>query len=183
MQSAIIQRPLPLLLSIFIHIFIFWPGLTKKTAPPNAQRIEARLLSEVMPAIKTEVPLKFNPPEPEMQRPESSKPRPPKPQSPSPTPKTEAKTISWQQQIKQHLKKLQQTGQFYPLEAIAQGMEGEVLIFMVLDAQGQVGAARVEQSSGYALLDQAALRAIRSLSSLPAETPREVILPVRFRLR
>jgi outer membrane biosynthesis protein TonB len=33
------------------------------------------------------------------------------------------------------------------------------------------------------VLDEAALRTIRALSSLPAATPQDVVLPVRFRLR
>ena len=48
---------------------------------------------------------------------------------------------------------------------------------------GLVTAARVEQSSGHRLLDDAALSAVRSLRSLPADAPQEALLPVRFRLR
>jgi len=58
-----------------------------------------------------------------------------------------------------------------------------VLVLLVLDGNGQVGAARIEQSSGYPILDDAALRAVRSLQSLPADAPRQALLPVRFRLR
>ena len=53
----------------------------------------------------------------------------------------------------------------------------------LLDERGQVSAARVEQGSGQAILDAAALRAVRSLHSLPADAPRETLLPVRFRLK
>ena len=81
------------------------------------------------------------------------------------------------------MKKLDAEGQFYPAESIARGEQGEVLVLMLLDEQGKVSAARVEQGSGYPLLDAAALRAVRSLSSLPADAPRQVVLPVRFRLR
>jgi len=54
---------------------------------------------------------------------------------------------------------------------------------MILDESGQVSAARIEQSSGQAMLDAAALRAVRALHALPADAPRETLLPVRFRLR
>ena len=50
-------------------------------------------------------------------------------------------------------------------------------------ARGKVSAARVEQGSGYPLLDAAALRAVRSLHTLPADAPREAVLQLRFRLR
>lgn len=71
----------------------------------------------------------------------------------------------------------------YPPEAIARGLQGEVLVLLFLDAAGSVIAARIEASSGHALLDEAAVRAARSLRALPASAPREALLPVRFRLR
>jgi len=71
----------------------------------------------------------------------------------------------------------------YPPEAIARGLEGEALVMLFLDASGNAVAARLEASSGHALLDDAAVRAARTLRALPAGTPREALLPVRFRLR
>jgi protein TonB len=71
----------------------------------------------------------------------------------------------------------------YPPEAIARGLEGETLVLLFLDESGNAIAARVEQSSGHALLDEAAIRAARSVRSLPGNTAREFLLPVRFRLR
>lgn len=79
--------------------------------------------------------------------------------------------------------KQQERGLFYPAEAIARGLEGEVVVLMMLDEEGRVVAARIEQGSGQPLLDAAALRAVRALHSLPANAPRETLLPVRFRLR
>ena len=58
-----------------------------------------------------------------------------------------------------------------------------MLVLIIIDEDGRVTAARVEQGSGHRLLDDAALRAVRSLRSLPADAPREALLPVRFRLR
>ncbi len=72
---------------------------------------------------------------------------------------------------------------FYPPEAIARGLEGEALVLLFLDASGNVIAARLEASSGHALLDDAAVRAARTLHALPESAPREALLPVRFRLR
>ena len=71
----------------------------------------------------------------------------------------------------------------YPLEAIERGLQGEVLVLLFLDASGNAIAARIESSSGHALLDDAAIRAARSLRALPDNAPREALLPVRFRLR
>ena len=71
----------------------------------------------------------------------------------------------------------------YPPEAIARGLEGEALVLLFLDASGNAIAARLEASSGHALLDDAAVRAARTLRALPDSAPREALLPVRFRLR
>ena len=71
----------------------------------------------------------------------------------------------------------------YPAEAIERGLEGEALVLLFLDASGDAVAARLEASSGHALLDDAAVRAARTLRALPADAPREALLPVRFRLR
>ena len=71
----------------------------------------------------------------------------------------------------------------YPPEAIARGLEGQALVLLFLDASGNAIAARLEASSGHALLDDAAVRAARTLRALPDSAPREALLPVRFRLR
>jgi len=105
-----------------------------------------------------------------------------------PAPKTAAKSApqkdkTWTQTVREHLKKLDAAGQFYPAEAIAQGLEGEVQVLLIIDEEGVVRATRVEHSSGYAILDAAAQRAVRSLKPLPADAPRQFVLPVRFRLK
>lgn len=71
----------------------------------------------------------------------------------------------------------------YPLEAVARGLEGDVMVRVVLDETGNVVASRLEASSGHPLLDDAAVRAARTLRGLPDTMAREAILPVRFRLR
>ena len=71
----------------------------------------------------------------------------------------------------------------YPAEAIERGLQGEALVLLFLDESGNAIAARLESSSGHALLDEAALRAARTLRALPGSAPREALLPVRFRLR
>lgn len=71
----------------------------------------------------------------------------------------------------------------YPREAIEQGLEGEATVLLFLDESGNAIAARLEASSGHALLDEAAVRAARTLRGLPGSASREALLPVRFRLR
>ena len=170
---------LALAASLLLHILPLVAQLIPASPPPpKAPPIEATL----RPLPPTPLP-----PPPPLTLPEQPKPStiPPKPPPPRPEqrekPAVSAKT--WTQAIRQHLKKLDDSGQFYPEEAIARGLEGEVLVLIIIDESGQVTAARVEQGSGHRILDDAALRAVRSQRSLPADAPREALLPVRFRLR
>lgn len=167
---------LALLFSLLLHLtpplVAILADLIEPAPPPAPPALQVSL-----PAPPTAaVPLKLDKPPPEKAAPVAARKTLTRPDSPR-------KTRSWQSEIRQQLEKQQRRGEFYPPEAIAQGLEGEVLVLMALNENGQVMAARVEQSSGHRLLDEAALRAIRALSSLPADTPQDVVLPVRFRLR
>ncbi|MDR2164432.1 MAG: energy transducer TonB [Zoogloeaceae bacterium] len=86
------------------------------------------------------------------------------------------------QSAHQQLSRLAGQEGFYPLEAVEQGLEGETWIRIFLDENGNVIAARTEQSSGHPILDQAAERAARALKSLPAGGLGDAVLPVRFRI-
>jgi len=70
----------------------------------------------------------------------------------------------------------------YPEEAVVRGLEGEAQVMLFLDAGGNAVAARLERSSGHAILDEAAVAAARGVRGLPEGGDREVLLPVRFRL-
>ncbi len=72
---------------------------------------------------------------------------------------------------------------FYPEEAVAAGLEGEVRLVLTLDGNGVVKDVQVADSSGHAILDQAAIRAAYAMGSLPGVNQREIILPVTFRLQ
>ncbi|MBK7134859.1 MAG: energy transducer TonB [Rhodocyclales bacterium] len=72
---------------------------------------------------------------------------------------------------------------FYPPEAVARGLEGEVRLLLTLDGNGAIRDAQVAAGSGHPLLDDAAVRAAFAMGSLPDAGAREVILPVVFRLR
>jgi protein TonB len=70
---------------------------------------------------------------------------------------------------------------FYPREAIERGIEGDVIVLLTLTSAGGVAHAEVATSSGHAILDAAALEAVRRINGLPS-TQRQVLLPVQFRL-
>jgi protein TonB len=71
---------------------------------------------------------------------------------------------------------------FYPPEAVAQGLEGEVKLRLLLDPAGRVIEAAIMSGSGHRILDQAALDAARQIGRIDAGGTRELLLPVSFRL-
>lgn len=178
------RRPLALIaalaISLVLHLLPFLPlaDFGQKSASTAAPLLQAELRPPPSSVLPPPPPLKLtDPPAPKAAHAANPKPLP---HVEPATPKT---AKSWTQVVREHLRRLDSEGQFYPAESIARGEQGEVLVLMLLDENGKVSAARVEQGSGYPLLDAAALRAVRSLSSLPADAPRQVVLPVRFRLR
>jgi protein TonB len=162
-------------LSLALHLLPFMSALLP--SPPTAQPTAQLPIQATLQARPAQPEIRLEPPKP----PPQSSTEHNKPQATTSGSKP-AKPKDWTHQVREHLRKLDQDGQFYPAEAIARGLEGEVLIFMILGTEGQVVAARIEQRSPHPILDDAALRAIRSLRSLPADAPREVLIPVRFRL-
>lgn len=171
---------LALAVSLLLHGLPFLPGLLPASPDkPRSPPMVAELRPPPATASQPELMLKEPAPTVSPATPPKSSPAP-KPRLPRPSPAPGKD--GWQTEVKKQLEKLDERGLFYPPEAIAQGRQGEVLVLLILDEHGDVVASRVEQSSGHAILDSAALRAVRSLRSLPADAPRETLLPVRFRL-
>ena len=76
----------------------------------------------------------------------------------------------------------------YPLSARRRGLAGKVEVEVVLEPSGQVRAVTVVASSSHAMLDDAALDAVRSLPPVPLpenlpRRPLRVRLPIVFDLR
>lgn len=134
--------------------------------PPTPQALPELKLDEHRPAEPEPAP----PPKPRqlLKAPQGKTPSPPLP--------------PLAREAQRQLARLAAQGDFYPLEAIRQGLEGEAWVQIFLDENGNVIAARIDRSSGHPSLDQAALRAARSLRSLPSSGLEEAVLPVRFRL-
>lgn len=172
---------LALALSLLLHLLPLVPGWLPP--PPESERqppLEAHLRP---PPAAPQAPLLLpEPPPPATAAAARPAPKPEKARKPKPE-KTAPPKVEWAAEVKRQLKELDRQGKFYPEEARAQGLEGEAVVLLLLDEAGNAVAARIEQSSGHKLLDDAALRAARSLHSLPAAAPRETLLPVRFRLR
>ena len=74
----------------------------------------------------------------------------------------------------------------YPRPARRRGQEGVVLLYVLIDREGRVLQSRIEESSGYPLLDNAALDMLERAAPvppLPDDMPQErlgLVLPVQF---
>ncbi len=76
----------------------------------------------------------------------------------------------------------------YPLDALLAGIQGRVMVRVLITAEGRVARATVEDSSGSISLDDSALTAIRGWRFLPARrfglaVQHEVLVPVKFTIR
>jgi protein TonB len=75
----------------------------------------------------------------------------------------------------------------YPAVARRQGQEGLVLLHVTVTPEGRPSMVRISQSSGYALLDEAAQNAVRRWKFAPVRVGRvpvtsEVEVPIQFNL-
>lgn len=178
MSRTHFRLALALIASALFHLL---PVLGELLAPSAARLPPSPppLMAELRPPPAPQAPLML----PEAPPPATAEPEPVKS---APKPKAEAdrgQPRNWQEEVGKQFRQQNERGLYYPVEAIARGLEGEVLVLLVLDEAGHAVAARVEQGSGHPLLDNAALRVARALRSLPADAPRETLIPVRFTLR
>ncbi len=76
----------------------------------------------------------------------------------------------------------------YPRAAVRASMEGRAVVSITIDAEGQIVGAKLSRSSGYDILDKAAVTAAMSISKVPkapAElewSRRQVKIPFKFQL-
>lgn len=154
---------LALLLSLGLHAAAILAPLWLETTPTPIARLEARLLPPPASGPMAEEVSTDASPEP------STLPR-----ELAPPQRLEGGSLRRAQAaLSKHL--------FYPPDAIAQGLEGEVILLLTLAPNGQLASAEIARSSGHALLDQAALDAARRIGVLPGN-PRQTLFPVKFRL-
>lgn len=170
-------------LSLALHAAPLLPGLwPRPAAPPLRPVLRAELRPPALPApvapaesllkntldVEAEKPLPppSPAPAPEIRRPAANKARAPQ------VAKREVRSA--QKKLAQHL--------YYPPEAVARGLEGEVRLLVTLGADGGIADVRVAASSGYPLLDNAAAKAAWAMGRAEA-SGRELLLPVIFRLQ
>jgi protein TonB len=76
----------------------------------------------------------------------------------------------------------------YPLLAIRQGAQGQVLLLVEVLPDGRAGRIELEKLSGHAMLDAAAMNAVRAWRFTPARkdgllTTQTVRIPIHFNLK
>jgi protein TonB len=161
------QLTLALLLSIILHTaLIVAPNWLAAKPPPRVRPgVEARLLPPVASAASTAEAVSTEPATDVL----------PPPSLPPPPRALKGQSLRRAQTaLSEHL--------FYPPQAVAQGLEGEVILLLTLAENGQLVSASIARSSGHGLLDQAALDATRRIGALPGN-PRQTLFPVNFRLQ
>lgn len=76
----------------------------------------------------------------------------------------------------------------YPLLARRKGLEGEVKVSLRIEPDGELSHIRLAQSSGHAVLDEAAIATLGKVSRLPQAVPWlkgayfDMTLPIQYRL-
>lgn len=170
-----------LALSLALHASLVFPELLGRlAAAPPRRALQATLRLPPMPETPPAEPLLKNTIDTEQTPPKQQPPpalKPPPPATPPAKPKTAAKREVQvaQRKLSQHL--------FYPPEAVARGIEGEVRLIVKLSADGAVENVSIAASSGHPLLDNAAIKAAYAMGRLTGATSRELILPVIFQLQ
>jgi len=181
---------LALALSFALHGAVLLPDIFKRlptTPPPPA--LQALLRLPPPPEPPRAEPLLKNAIDEEVAPKEVEPPPPPPPPKPvEPARKAEPKLVpknapkdAQKRDIQIAQRKLSEQ-QFYPPEAVARNIEGEVRLIIKLSDSGAVEDVSVAASSGHAILDNAAVRAAYAMGSLTGVASRELVLPVIFRL-
>lgn len=167
--------------SLVLHATVLGAGAFRnllKPAPPKVLQVNLRLPPVEIPPAE---PLIKNTLDPDEPKPEPKPPKPKPEPRPQPTPKPnlakaeKSQVQAAQQKIAKHL--------YYPSEAIARGLEGEVRLLLLLGGEGAIADVQIAASSGHAILDNAAIKAAYAMGRLSGVAGKEMILPVIFRLQ
>jgi len=182
----VLRLGLSILASLLLHVAVSWPlnALLKPPVPVPVVMLEAILLE---PPVAAEVPEpeeepEISEPEPHpLEAPKAVDPPVPPPLAVPPAPTIQPKPPEPQAKLVNPATAEKIKQEYYPREAIARGLEGDVVVLLILKPSGAVTGAMVATSSGHAILDEAALAAAMRITRLPAGLS-QLLLPVQFRL-
>lgn len=170
--------------SLLLHAAVLGAGAFEKLLTPSpAKTLQVRLRMPATPPAPAEPLIKNTleaEPEEQRQTPPAKPPEAP-PARPDPRPAAAEKKAE-KKQVQAAQRKLAEHT-FYPPEAVARGLEGDVRVILILDGEGAIADVQIAASSGHPILDNAAIKAAFAMGRLPGVTVREMILPVSFRLQ
>ncbi|MEF8728357.1 MAG: TonB family protein [Accumulibacter sp.] len=166
-----------LALSLLLHAAVLWWNVVAfDVPPPPTPRLQASLQPPIRQLPASDEPLlkdtlSTSDPSP------AAATTPPRPAAATGTSRAVARrqVEAAQRKLAQHL--------YYPPEAVARGIEGEVRLLLRLADDGSVVDVQVAAGSGHAILDQAAVKAAYAMGRANWAQSRELILPVIFRLQ
>lgn len=72
---------------------------------------------------------------------------------------THGKASQYLEKFRQHVERI--ANQYYPVQALAQNITGDVRLMVIITSDGQVKAIRLLESSGSTILDEAAKQSVR----------------------
>ena len=175
---------LALALSFALHGAVLVPDLVKRlpTTQPRPA-LQAMLRIPPTPEPPRAESLLKNTLDEEVAPKEVEPPPPPKPVEPARKPEPKPVPKNTQKRDIQIAQRKLSEQQFYPPEAVARNIEGEVRLIIKLSDRGEVLDVNVAASSGHAILDNAAIKAAYAMGRLTGASSRELILPVVFQLQ
>jgi len=193
---------LPAFLAFGIHVFLLWLVSVQSEGPafPMAQTIPVNLLQLASPS-------KHKPEQPKVEEVVKPVEEPvrkavaptaePLPQGDPPEPVEAAKPLEASDSVTQpaipdsspdyHSANLHNPPPLYPHAARRRGLQGRVLLHVEVMAAGHCGRIEVQQSSGYDILDTAAVEAVKEWHFIPAthfgiSVTSWLHIPIRFEL-
>lgn len=172
------SRLIPALaLSLALHASLLVPQALERSTPPAQPALQAILRLPIKPPVASVEPLLKNTLT-TTEAPAAVKPPPPRQVAAGRQPASKVvarrEVEAAQRKLAQHL--------YYPQEAVARGIEGEVRLILTVRDDGSIADVHVGVSSGHAVLDKAAERAAWTMGKVNWAHSRELILPVIFRL-
>ena len=169
-------------LSLAVHGAALLPDFLKRlpAAPPKPP-LQAMLRLAPAPEPLPAEPLLKNTLDEEVAPKEVDPPPPPPPPKPvEPAPKPVPKNTQ-KRDVQIAQRKLSEH-QFYPPEAVAQNLEGEVVLILKLSDNGTIEDVSVGASSGHRILDNAAVRNAYAVGAFDDVSSRELVVRMYFRL-
>lgn len=169
---------LAIALSLALHGGLLLPDALKRlTAAPPPAALQATLRLPPRPETPAAEALLKNTLDNETHETVKAPTLPPAAENPSARlrPSLKREVQAAQKKLAQHL--------FYPPEAVARGIEGEVRLIVTLTDDGSIADVNIAASSGHPILDNAAIKAAYAAGRLSGGASRELILPVIFRLQ